>query len=74
MNREFCVDVGFEPRVVMQNDQADSIKELVKLGLGVSLLPLWSVSEDEVMTLPNWSSTATCTVGENAAPEVIVVG
>ena len=44
--REFCVDVGFEPRVVMQNDQADSIKELVKLGLGISLLPLWSVSED----------------------------
>jgi DNA-binding transcriptional LysR family regulator len=44
--RKFCVDVGFEPRVVMQNDQADSIKELVKLGLGISLLPLWSVSED----------------------------
>lgn len=44
--RQFCVAVGFEPRVVMQNDQADSIKELVKLGLGVSLLPLWSVSDD----------------------------
>lgn len=44
--RTFCVDVGFEPRVVMQNDQADSIKELVKLGLGISLLPLWSVSDD----------------------------
>jgi DNA-binding transcriptional LysR family regulator len=44
--RQFCVEVGFEPRVVMQNDQADSIKELVKLGLGISLLPLWSVSDD----------------------------
>ena len=44
--RQFCVAVGFEPKVVMQNDQADSIKELVKLGLGISLLPLWSVSED----------------------------
>ncbi len=44
--REFCVAVGFEPKVVMQNDQADSIKELVKLGLGISLLPLWSVSDD----------------------------
>ena len=44
--RQFCVSVGFEPKVVMQNDQADSIKELVKLGLGVSLLPLWSVSDD----------------------------
>jgi DNA-binding transcriptional LysR family regulator len=30
----------------MQNDQADSIKELVKLGMGISLLPLWSVSND----------------------------
>jgi DNA-binding transcriptional LysR family regulator len=44
--REFCVDAGFQPKVVMQNDQADSIKELVKMGLGISLLPLWSVSED----------------------------
>ncbi len=44
--RSFCVEAGFEPRLVMQNDQADSIKELVKLGLGISLLPLWSVSED----------------------------
>jgi DNA-binding transcriptional LysR family regulator len=44
--RQFCVAAGFEPKVVMQNDQADSIKELVKLGLGISLLPLWSVSED----------------------------
>jgi len=44
--RQFCVAVGFEPKLVMQNDQADSIKELVKLGLGISLLPLWSVSED----------------------------
>ncbi len=44
--RRFCVEVGFEPKVVMHNDQADSIKELVKLGLGASLLPLWSVSED----------------------------
>jgi DNA-binding transcriptional LysR family regulator len=38
--------VEFQPRVVMQNDQADSIKELVKLGLGISLLPWWSVSGD----------------------------
>ncbi len=44
--RQFCASAGFEPRVVMQNDQADSIKELVKLGVGVSLLPIWSVSND----------------------------
>lgn len=44
--REFCVAVGFEPKVVMRNDQADAIKELVELGLGISLLPVWSVSDD----------------------------
>ena len=30
----------------MQIDQVDSIKELIKLGLGISILPLWSVSEE----------------------------
>jgi DNA-binding transcriptional LysR family regulator len=44
--RGFCDQVGFDPNVVMDDDQADSIKELIKLGLGISLLPLWSVSED----------------------------
>jgi DNA-binding transcriptional LysR family regulator len=44
--RQFCVDAGFEPMLVMHNDQADSIKELVKLGLGISLLPLWTVSQE----------------------------
>ena len=59
--RRFCVDAGFEPRMVMHNDQADSIKELVKLGMGISLLPLWSVSEEagrgtlRVLRLPNRS-------------------
>ena len=59
--RRFCVDAGFEPRMVMHNDQADSIKELVKLGLGISLLPLWSVSDEarrgtlRILRLPNRS-------------------
>jgi DNA-binding transcriptional LysR family regulator len=44
--RCFCDQVGFTPKVVMDDDQADSIKELIKLGLGISLLPMWSVSED----------------------------
>jgi DNA-binding transcriptional LysR family regulator len=44
--RRFCVEAGFEPMLVMHNDQADSIKELVKLGLGISLLPLWTVSQE----------------------------
>lgn len=57
--RRFCVEAGFEPLLVMHNDQADSIKELVKLGLGISLLPRWSVSEElrdgslRMLRLPN---------------------
>jgi DNA-binding transcriptional LysR family regulator len=44
--RELTRQIGFEPNVVMENDEPDSIKELVKLGLGVALLPSWSVAED----------------------------
>ncbi len=44
--QRFCVQAGFRPNIVMQIDQADAIKELVKLGLGISLLPVWSVSEE----------------------------
>lgn len=40
---KLCAALGFEPRVIMENDELDSIKELVKLGFGVTLLPLWSV-------------------------------
>lgn len=39
-------EIGFEPNVLMSCDQAGSIKEFVKLGLGFSLLPLWSVAEE----------------------------
>jgi len=44
--RQVCADLGFEPQVVMENDQPDSIIELVKLGLGVSMLPAWSVADE----------------------------
>lgn len=37
---------GCSPRVVMENDDPASITELVKLGLGFSVLPLWSVGDD----------------------------
>ena len=46
MFRQVCTNLGFEPRVVMENDQPDSIIELVKLGIGVSMLPLWSVADE----------------------------
>ena len=45
--QRFCVQAGFHPRIVMQIDQADAIKELVKLGLGVSILAPW-VAEKEL--------------------------
>lgn len=38
--------LGFEPNVVMENDEADSIKEMVRLGLGISFLPYWHVAEE----------------------------
>lgn len=40
-------ELGFEPNVVIENDQVDSIKVLVRLGFGVTLLPLPAV-DDEV--------------------------
>jgi DNA-binding transcriptional LysR family regulator len=44
--RQVCMNLGFEPKIVMENDQPDSIVELVKLGLGVSMLPSWSVADE----------------------------
>ena len=44
--QQLCRDLGFEMNVVMENDEQDSIKELVKLGLGITFLPLWSVAEE----------------------------
>ncbi len=36
----------FEPNVAMRIDNAESIKGLVKAGVGLALLPLWVVSKD----------------------------
>ena len=46
-HERLCHDLGFELNVVMENDEADSIKELVRLGLGISFLALWSVADEE---------------------------
>ncbi len=43
---QLCRASGFEPKVVMENDQPDSIKAMVHLGLGISVLPYWSVADD----------------------------
>jgi DNA-binding transcriptional LysR family regulator len=44
--QQLCRDLGFEMNVVMENDEQDSIKELVKLGLGITFLPRWSVGDE----------------------------
>lgn len=41
-----CASLGLNRNVVMESDQPDAIKELVKLGLGIAVLPLWSVGDD----------------------------
>ncbi len=41
-----CRELGFEPNIVMENDEVDSIKELVKLGIGATFLPYWSVGDE----------------------------
>lgn len=39
-------EMDFHPSVVMTFDNADAIKAMIRAGLGVSLLPLWSVHTD----------------------------
>jgi DNA-binding transcriptional LysR family regulator len=45
-HKQLCHDLGFDLNVVMESDEPDSIKELVKLGLGISFLPLWTVADE----------------------------
>ena len=40
--REFHI----EPRITIENDEPDSIKEMVRLGLGITILPVWSIADD----------------------------
>jgi DNA-binding transcriptional LysR family regulator len=37
---------GFEPDVSMRLDNADLIKDMVRIGVGISMLPLWVVAKD----------------------------
>jgi DNA-binding transcriptional LysR family regulator len=43
---DLCRKLGFEPNIVMENDEVDSIKELVKMGIGATFLPYWSVGDE----------------------------
>lgn len=44
--RQLCQEAKVSVPVSMENDEPDSIKELVKLGLGFTVLPLWSVADE----------------------------
>ena len=44
--QRICLQEGIEPHIVMAIDHPDSIKQLVKLGLGASILPLWIVADE----------------------------
>jgi DNA-binding transcriptional LysR family regulator len=44
--QQFCQDFGVKPKIVIENNQLDSIKRLVSLGLGISVLPEWSVMDE----------------------------
>ncbi len=44
--RRHCDDAGFTPAALFESDQPDAIKELVKLGVGATVLPLWSVAQE----------------------------
>jgi DNA-binding transcriptional LysR family regulator len=37
---------GFQPRVAMRMDNAETIKSMVRSGFGVSMLPVWTVREE----------------------------
>jgi DNA-binding transcriptional LysR family regulator len=45
--QQFCDHLKIEPNVVIENDEPDSIKQLVKLGLGMTVLPDWCLIEDK---------------------------
>jgi DNA-binding transcriptional LysR family regulator len=42
-----CPELELESRIIIENTELGSIKQLVKLGLGLTILPNWSVVEEE---------------------------
>lgn len=42
----YFAEAGFRPRVTMRFDNAEAIKAMVRAGLGISMLPLWTVDAE----------------------------
>lgn len=60
--RRLCLAAGFAPHVTMESDNPAAIAELVKLGLGYAVLPMWTVGEDlarRELSLPGAELSAT---------------
>ncbi len=43
---QYFVEAGFRPNVIMRLDNADAIREMVRLDQGISVLPMWIVDRD----------------------------
>jgi DNA-binding transcriptional LysR family regulator len=42
----YFAEIGFRPRVIMTFDSAEAIKAMIRTGLGISMLPMWTVDAD----------------------------
>lgn len=42
----YFTEHGFRPRIAMRSDNAEAIKAMVRAGLGVSMLPAWTVARE----------------------------
>ena len=42
----YFLRLGIRPRVVMRFDHAEAIKSMVRIGVGIGMLPQWSVSAE----------------------------
>ena len=42
----YFAEAGFRPRVIMRFDNAEAIKAMIRLGLGVSMLPMWTLKAE----------------------------
>lgn len=50
----FCKKAGFTPQVVMESDNLDTVRDFVRAGLGVALVPqmTWYSAQEGVASLP----------------------
>jgi DNA-binding transcriptional LysR family regulator len=42
----YFAEIGFQPKVIMTFDNAEAIKAMIRTGLGISMLPMWTVDGD----------------------------